>query len=1285
MASSLSFSPVYQFYPIGNTTAVSLTRDLPPDVHANILLLPCGDPRNVLYTVFCERSNLLRKGLDFTCCDYDPGVLARDVLLLTMIVDRVAEQIMWNIFFHMYLDLDSRSILVSQSQKLASYASLEAWRSSPYGSAIKMGSDHTFAELRRLWGLYADFYQPSNLPRLRSLQQTMDKRLKHEAANPGDNLPTLRSAGLLSFHPQASRLFRELDQRYWETGTTFTDKIKLAASTYPNSTFLYSRAGEGFNLSPITDPMIPFHHAPLFGNAGDLTLTVDDLVESAQSQFRTWCAAFQTATTEKTCGQTTPVVVRFLLGDALAVARALQDFPDNPTSGRPSHPWATSTVAQWTAFPMELNLEEYADHGAPTRFDAIDTSNISDYLSLFNLFLATAPLLTGAPSSVLYTESLGLFSSSPSTEFQATLFASLSVVAVLMDLAPVDVLSGFTSKCNTHELIITYVSSKHKNALHQKFTWKRPRSGDSLAYCDGGSRLRVSFRTHQLASVLYNVYLDMFRIEDPKLAETLQRALSSPRSNDILERTLVSGWMVGPSREAFVVFLCFVHACLRISEEQWSDIVRSFLEMRKDTHSDFDTLRDSEIRAQLYRYGLYTAPGLDHPNSPSTTAAEPGRLSHWLSIPPLMRIFFTVPHAEFAKLERALVAAKVPTSVWLHCVIEAGLTPERESHFFHSLNVAYGTLVDTGTAAKPVLSFREDRDGHKNGADLVLSFVVPSYILTKPPAGTAIIKLVVRSEPITAPFLIPALGRTMCVFSVNLEDTDRVHLLPEEPLHPRPLLSRPSSPARMGTGGGGVVSLGPIGHQLPVHVEVDSAGKKIESLTARLEITDASAKAAFAEGIMPIVSQCSPCTVQVVLGGRTHTLAYPVPIVGSRRKLRLARKSSYIEVVVPVAIPFLEPDGLKVNRFPVVHANGSLVPWNVHRVFLDQLPTLERTNIGTSQLAEWYHPHLTWQLSHRERAVRTSADPAHAHSDALVNVKQSIAEIMMHAAGLGMKGIPPRVFALQHSALRDTETLLFVDKLRFDVVGHTIVCDAFVLSVSLEILPHISQAMPSLVKQGVAPIPMHDAHSEMRAWKALLPALAERCRATWAHGANCEYRAVQPDGSVRWRIPRELTAGSGDRGDPLCSCGLGKDVEGTGMVRDRVWRKFAPYVTRIALSPLWGVSHVEQILESEDMYPSEKQEPVEAGAASALNPAVYAVGSNAIHGGSNDALDSSKVVPPGLAMGPKTRSCDRCKKEEAGDVKLLLCSRCRVVLYCSSACQKSDWKTHKPRCKTAVN
>ena len=46
--------PIF-FHPIGNTSAVDLTDTLTPEETAHVLLLGCGDPRNILFTVHNQR------------------------------------------------------------------------------------------------------------------------------------------------------------------------------------------------------------------------------------------------------------------------------------------------------------------------------------------------------------------------------------------------------------------------------------------------------------------------------------------------------------------------------------------------------------------------------------------------------------------------------------------------------------------------------------------------------------------------------------------------------------------------------------------------------------------------------------------------------------------------------------------------------------------------------------------------------------------------------------------------------------------------------------------------------------------------------------------------------------------------------------------------------------------------------------------------------------------------------------------------------------------------------
>jgi hypothetical protein len=49
------------FYPIGNTSAVVLTDTLAPEEPANLLLLGCGDPRNILFTVYNQADDSERQ------------------------------------------------------------------------------------------------------------------------------------------------------------------------------------------------------------------------------------------------------------------------------------------------------------------------------------------------------------------------------------------------------------------------------------------------------------------------------------------------------------------------------------------------------------------------------------------------------------------------------------------------------------------------------------------------------------------------------------------------------------------------------------------------------------------------------------------------------------------------------------------------------------------------------------------------------------------------------------------------------------------------------------------------------------------------------------------------------------------------------------------------------------------------------------------------------------------------------------------------------------------------
>jgi hypothetical protein len=78
--------PLHWIYPFGQTPAISLTQDLPRGRKANALVLGNGDARNILFTLFNERScrmlvlllmliEAFPRDYDFTCCHSEPAIL----------------------------------------------------------------------------------------------------------------------------------------------------------------------------------------------------------------------------------------------------------------------------------------------------------------------------------------------------------------------------------------------------------------------------------------------------------------------------------------------------------------------------------------------------------------------------------------------------------------------------------------------------------------------------------------------------------------------------------------------------------------------------------------------------------------------------------------------------------------------------------------------------------------------------------------------------------------------------------------------------------------------------------------------------------------------------------------------------------------------------------------------------------------------------------------------------------------------------------------------------------
>ncbi|KAH9917684.1 uncharacterized protein BXZ73DRAFT_80803 [Epithele typhae] len=1012
MATSLFWPGKYYCYPIGNTSAVDLTRDISPEGDASILLLPCGDPRNILFSI-CSQDSAFPRKLHFTCVDYDACILARNVLLFAMLVDETPHHIVWNTFFHVYLDKKSHAALVTTCKKILAHSGgMQDWATSPYASCIQIASEHTLAQLRRQWSSFATLHDEKGSQAYRTLEFAVSDRRKEVLKDFGQSLhwSSTRSIGaLLMKNIHAVELYSKVFKLYWQTGTTLTRTSDVNAATILNPTFCFSRAGRGFDLHYGTNPITPFHLAPLFGDARN-NLAVKDLIDAASSQFSQWCQAYRVAVSGPSKARP---VVRMWVGDALSVAQELLFAGHHTTSSQ-----------------------------APTRFDVIDTSNLSDHVGLTNMLLSAAALRTHSPSCVVYTESLLTYQQDSTTEFKEQIFADLTTVALLLDIAPIEAISGFTTRSNTHELMMhaTFVDSDSKQ-FHQNVTWKRPRPRD-ISMERILPPATTTFTPFDLVSLLLNIYSRLYAGENPLhlLSQNLTRAKEQMRRDSYIV----------PSRQSFVILLCAVQRRLRPSQEHWDEVMKSLTQesSRRNERASV-TLDDSS---------------------------------------PIVRIYLKVPRAPL----EALHGPGVPLTPYLHCSIRIGMY----ECIFQAVAAVFGDMQSQGTTSNPALNVNEDYHGLKGSSPFIVSFTASTHLITTAAQPEDVfVRLSVRATPVSTMVFARRLGLELKLFEASFED-------------------------------------------------------------AQITVENPRSKTAFTGGAVPEVAQHSACLLQLSIGNQTQAVAYPLPVLGAMHKLRLARKSGYVEIVVPVSVPCSTLEVMRFNPSPIVKSDtNSFHPWNIHRVTLEKLPLLKLPSKGPP--LDWFNNHVCSAFSLRERANRDAKN----HADVLMCVKDTIHALM--ARSVGLFGAPSRVFSLRDEPTGDSDTILFIHGIRLDLSSHTLVADASVLPLTPTVLDKLGPVFPKLI-QGIEQTRVYGA--EMRAWKQLLPALAERCR-TWTHRPACEYRAAG-------RIPLTVEL---SEGDPLCACGRGHDAEPMRAVP--AWRPFAPYVTRIALSPLFAVSYLEPVID----------------------------------------------------------------------------------------------------------
>lgn len=1216
------FSPTYVqlkywFYPIGNTPAVNLLRDIPAcqgEETIRILSLACGDPRNVLFSLWCERGHNTKRALSFTCCDIEPAVLARNVVLFTLIIRGYPSSEIWDLFYHFYVPVRTLSILRTHAAGLLEASdSSEKWASSPYGGHIQYLNKNTLQELRRYWARYASaekFLQA----RTAIAQRSKEIGSMHFATG-------IRSAGPLWCN--AIETIGTVYREFWKTGVVAgnsDDLSLLNGKGEVNPMFaVSSAASKNFAVHYGAEPLLGFHLPEAFQEEGSKQRgSVSDqskhLVKIAKSQFKAWCESFRDYVSRDR------IQISLFCGEALALGHDLQLAVT--LDQRSSHS-ARTYVKPWSASP--LLLDGHVNLTAP--FQVIDTSNLGDHVGLLNILSATAPLLQRSASSVLYTESLLMTSENLSASLSTALGSDVATFSLLIGLAPSGLLTGVTLDAVSNETALCSFFQGDMCGQKQyrlRVSWKYPQFSDnSVVGALGssiGSDIQVRFEAKELASYLFDIYKTMFGHED---LSKLMAQMASRKAGHI------SVELQRYTRAGMAALLRLVRITVQVNWEQTMLIFNNHLETDRSLIVGSNSLQ--ELYMHLHILGVWTNDCLKwSPNQLRNgsslnlrpTSNEKGILAAD-NAPSVVHLVLVVPREKLT-----VFTGKTPEEIGtpaLHFSVTQIHGQHQYDNCFYSFQAFFGKVVyDDNTENASIV--KEDEHGWLGSADLVVICAVPTFGLLLGPKDGIRAALRVNTNPDSS-VRFAHLGMRMAVFETGFNDCKRLFVCRDAPK-----LDTLRSSSRQKEWIQKASAQKQSSSQRLVKM---NAAHKATHLQSHMDFPKDSAESkALSTGAAVTVVECSPHTVMLRIGSSLkRPIVFPFPIQGSYAKTRVARKSSWIEVEVSI---FTALNGDRFDSWTQMIFESGRPPlcWSIPRVNLELQPSITLSKTGDFS---WLRTFMGTTISDAERPLN-KPDQA-TTTNAKFDLKQSLNILFQSFAGLNENATSPsKTF---HLALETTgaHTLIFATRLRFDLDLGSVVMEAYVVPFTIPRVKELLQPLHAL--QATEPRRILVSNDESILWKRMLPALAERCR-TWDHKSTCEY---QNKGA-----PLSTEEGK----SPLCSCGEGK-ISGAKLAKLglKEWAPFAKYAIRVAIAPIFPVPYVESSMS--DLVNLSRAPP------------------------SQFAAGNSVLAPTGQKpkLAGDVAKCYSCGK--AGD-RLLVCGGCRKARYCGLDCQKAARKEHKRDC-----
>lgn len=1005
---------------------------------------------------------------------------------------------LWNIFHDLYINDDAMTVIHAQSKILMGLMdTMDSWKNSRYSKVLQIVNEETLSSLRSIFTSYANSLV-SKTKLFQKSRVAMDQVYRKYYCD--DFPPKLtRSFGVLA--PASVGIANSHTQEFWGSG--YSDINDFDRSPLYNPLFAYSSAaGDTFTVHLETNPLAAYHLSAVFPDLTSETPFPEGpdrfldhirpvskrVLMAAKMQFTNWCLAFQQFV--KNDGD---VIIRVIVAEPLAFCFALQQ--------RTSSPIIASSVifsGPWSSMPLYLN--DLRD--LPAEFNVIDTSTLMDDVSIFDILIATTPLLEKSPVSSIFTHTVSR-PWSQETELLPQIFClGVTLLCAMLGIAPLSYLTGITTRGLSQDLpTVLDFSGERSSPVHHPIVWKFPASGDSEIDL---KQSEMSCDSQELTAVLISLFREMLD-NRPK-----------PRGNGTSSTSQPNNYTVS----SFVSLVAFLKRRLIV---EWDLTLKSVVDHIR-VQIPVGRPRSADLEIQLYQAGLYISDKFDvgvlelsRPLRTKYRVPTHGVLSS-KPPPPVTCIVFTVPRERLRHIYENCMIDMHEHS----CVFQLRFHRSPEYSIYSNLLPIFGSL--TTTADRRNGRIKRDTAGWHGSSDLHVCVYVPTSVILADKVSHISLNVIVGSAA-TATALCSHYGPDLEIFRFNLDDVSKVQLLESVPGCEIP---NPLTIPNLVQSTSDTTNISTIVPKLLIDCET--------AFSTRVTLTSNVNGPVLSDNTKISAIQTSPCVITLTAGETKYRCRFPFPVNGKSTKLRVARKSGWIEVVVELSDPKSPNGGYTTAPWPVIKeaTTGLLCNWNTPWVNFDNLPLIE-----LQSFPGWYDSHLEDMYSDRERKRRLNS------SEPLINFKTTLIDLFRCLAFPSDSSIPVR-FGIQQG---DVLLLFFITRLFLDPSLHNIVAETYVV----ESKPHTRIA--KLVKNVDFMIPTNN--SEMaRFWFMAVPAMIERCR-DWEHQTECEYKTPASASSVL-----------------ICSCGMGKI--GREFLNVEEWAPLGPYVTRCAISPVFSEPIIEQ-------------------------------------------------------------------------------------------------------------